>query len=122
MKKYKVNVNGFAYEVEIEEIKEGAVPTSFTPAPAAPVAPAPVAQPAPAPVAAGGATINAPMQGKILEVKVAAGEAVVPGQVVAVLEAMKMENEIVASEAGSVAAVNVSAGQSVDAGDVLITL
>lgn len=128
MKKYRVNVNGYAYEVEIEEIKDGASAAGFIPAPAAPAASAPVAPPAvsapaaPAAASSGGASINAPMQGKILDIKVKAGDAVSPGQVVAILEAMKMENEIVASEVGTVASVAVSAGQSVDAGDVLITL
>ena len=133
MKKYRVNVNGYAYEVEIEEVREGSAGGYFSPAAApavvqsAPSAPMPQsAQPTqPATGAQGsvtGATINAPMQGKILGVKVAAGENVVPGQVVAILEAMKMENEIVASETGRVASVSVSPGQSVDAGDVLITL
>ena len=127
MKKYNVNVNGFAYEVEIEEVKGDGVPSNFTPATPRPTPPASRPQTRPpkveqAPVAAEGESINAPMQGKIIEVKVAAGDSVMPGQLVAVLEAMKMENDIVASEAGTVTSVAVSPGQSVDAGDVLIKL
>ena len=126
MKKYQVKVNGYPYEVEIEEIRGISAPPSYTPAPQVSHSPAAPAQASPVPnltsePAAGGKTINAPMQGKILDVKVSLGEEIVPGQVVAVLEAMKMENEIVASEAGTVIAVNVTSGQSVDAGDVLVT-
>lgn len=121
MKKYKVNVNGFSYEVEIEEVGHHGPQA----APAAPSAPAPAKAPTEAPAPKPTATnkaIAAPMQGKIIAMKVAPGDNVSPGQVVAVLEAMKMENDIVASDAGVVASVPVTAGQSVEAGDLLVTL
>ena len=103
MKAYTITVNGTAYEVEVEE-KGGAVaaaPRAAAPAPRA-AAPAPKAAPAPAPapaakpVAAGAATVTAPMPGKVLEVKCKAGDAVKSGQVLLILEAMKMQNEIMA--------------------------
>ena len=112
MKKYRVNVNGTAYEVEIEEM-------TGTPA-AAPVA-APAA--APAPVASGaGESINAPMPGNILSVNVAAGDTVKKGQVLMVLEAMKMENEIMAPRDGKVTAVAVAKGAAVESGALLCTI
>lgn len=112
MKKYRVNVNGTAYEVEIEEM---------TGAPAA----APVAAPsaAPAPAAGGtGESINAPMPGNILSVNVAAGDTVKKGQVLMVLEAMKMENEIMAPRDGKVTAVAVAKGAAVESGALLCTI
>ena len=87
MKKYRVNVNGSLYEIEIEEMDASAAKR----APAA--APAPAAKPAAAPVGAG-TKVNAPMPGTILDVKVQAGQSVKRGQVLVILEAMKMENEI----------------------------
>ena len=108
MKAYTITVNGTAYEVEVEE-KGGAVaaaPRAAAPAPRA-AAPAPKAAPAPAPapaakpVAAGAATVTAPMPGKVLEVKCKAGDAVKSGQVLLILEAMKMQNEIMALTAPS---------------------
>ena len=121
MKKYNVTVNGTAYEVTVEavnaaDIKAPAVPA--TPAPAA--APAPAAVPAAAP--AGGEKISSPMPGTILSVNVSNGSAVKKGDVLMILEAMKMENEIVAPEDGTVASINVSSGDSVEAGTVLATL
>ena len=111
MKKYKVNVNGTAYEVEIEEM---------TGAPAA----APVAAPAAAaPVAAGaGESITSPMPGNILAVNVAAGDMVKKGQVLMILEAMKMENEIMAPHDGKVTAVAVTKGAAVESGALLCTI
>ena len=112
MKKYRVNVNGTAYEVEIEEM---------TGAPSA----APVAAPAaaPAPAASGaGESINAPMPGNILSVNVAAGDTVKKGQVLMVLEAMKMENEIMAPRDGKVTAVAVAKGAAVESGALLCTI
>lgn len=112
MKKYKVNVNGTAYEVEIEEMT--GAPT---------VAAAPVAASAAAPAASGaGESITSPMPGNILAVNVAAGDMVKKGQVLMVLEAMKMENEIVAPQDGTVASVNCRKGDVVNVGDLLVSL
>ena len=99
MKKYTITVNGTAYEVEVEDMG-GAAAT----APKA-AAPAPAAKP----VAAGSATISAPMPGKVLEVKVKAGDAVKSGDVLMILEAMKMQNEIMAPADGTISDVRVSA-------------
>ena len=125
MKAYTITVNGTAYEVEVEE-KGGAVaaaPRAAAPAPRA-AAPAPKAAPAPAakPVAAGAATVTAPMPGKVLEVKCKAGDAVKSGQVLLILEAMKMQNEIMAPADGTIADVRVSAGSTVNTGDVMIVM
>ena len=117
MKAYKVTVNGNVYEITLEVIDKADIK-----APAAPAA-APVAAPAaPAPVAAGAQTITAPMPGTILKVNVANGQAVKKGDVLMVLEAMKMENEIMAPADATVASVNINAGASVEAGTVLCTL
>ena len=120
MKKFNITVNGQAYEVEVEEVG-GAV--SAAPAPKA--APAPAAAPAPkaaAAVPAGAATVSAPMPGKIMSVAVKPGDAVKRGQVLLILEAMKMQNEIMAPGDGKVADVRVAAGQSVNTGDVMVVL
>lgn len=114
MKKYKVNVNGTAYEVEIEEM---------TGAPAAAPAAAPVAAAPAAPAAFGaGESITSPMPGNILAVNVAAGDMVKKGQVLMVLEAMKMENEIMAPHDGKVTAVAVTKGAAVESGALLCTI
>lgn len=120
MKKYRVNVNGEMFEIEVELL--GDVPASAAaPAPAA--TPAPAAAPAPAaPVAAGGETVNCPMPGTILAVNVNAGDSVKKGQVLFILEAMKMENEIMANCDGVVGSVAVTKGASVQTGDVLCTI
>lgn len=123
MKNYRITVNGTAYDVVVEELEEGAVA-------AAPVASAPAAKPAakPAPkkkASAGGqgsVKISSPMPGKILAVKAAAGVAVSKGDVIVVLEAMKMENEIVAPQDGTIATIDVSEGASVEAGDLLASM
>ncbi|WP_196603220.1 biotin/lipoyl-containing protein [Pectinatus haikarae] len=125
MKKFNVTVNGNSYEVEIEEVKGAAVPAASVPkaAPAAPVVSAPKAAPAaPAAVPAGGTTIAAPMPGKITKVIAAVGQAVNAGDVVLILEAMKMQNEITAPAAGTVKAVNVEVGKSVKAGEAMVVL
>lgn len=123
MRKFNIKVNGKAYEVEVEEI--GSSAPAFT-APAAAPAPAavqaPVSQAPAAPANAGSSSIKAPMPGTINAVKVTAGEAIKKGQVVAILEAMKMENEIMAPEDAVVASVAVTQGQSVNTGDVIVTL
>lgn len=135
MKNYIITVNGTSYEVSVEEAgtvsaeKTVAMPSAApAPAPApAPAAAAPKAAaaptPAPAPAgAAGSITVTSPMPGKIIDVKVNVGDVVKRGDVVLILEAMKMENEIVAPEDGTIATVDVAAGASVEAGTVLATL
>ena len=120
MKNYRITVNGVEYEVSVEELGQGTAPQA-----AAPVqevkAPAPV-KPAKPAGSAGAVKITAPMPGKILEIKVAEGAAVKKGDSVVVLEAMKMENEIYAGEDGVVATVEVSVGDMVEGGAVLITM
>ena len=124
MKKYNITVNGTTYEVIVEEADGASAPVYTAPA-AAPTA-APVAAPkapAAAPAApAGGTKVTAPMPGTILAVKVTAGQAVKKGDVICVLEAMKMENDIPAPADGVIASVNIQKGASVSAGDVLATL
>ena len=122
MKNYRITVNGTAYDVAVEEVSGGSAPAA-APAPKA----APAAAPAPAPKAQAGGTagsviVAAPMPGKILNVKSSVGASVKKGDVILVLEAMKMENEVVAPEDGTVASINVAAGDSVEAGDTLATL
>lgn len=118
MKRYTITVNGTAYDVTVDEAN-GAVPA---PAAAPAAAPAPAPKAAPAPAAQGSVKVEAPMPGTILDVKVSNGTAVNAGEVLCVLEAMKMENEIVAPQAGTVASVSVAKGDSVEAGQVIITL
>ena len=120
MKYYNITVNGVAYSVSVEETAAGAAPVAAAPV-AAPVAPK--AAPAAAPKAAAGAvTVKAPMPGNILDVKVAAGASVKAGDVLVILEAMKMENEIVAPQGGTVASINVNKGDTVNSGDVLVSM
>ena len=125
MRKFVVNVNGKSYEVEVEEV--GGAPSVAPVQTAAPVAvSAPAAAPAaPAPVAsapAGATKVEAPMPGTILRIDVKAGDSVNEGDVLCILEAMKMENEIVAPASGTVASINVNQGQSVNSGDLLVSL
>ena len=131
--KYTATLNGKQYEVELERIdayepmpRYGEAPAA-APAPvAAPAAPAPApapAAPAPAPApAAGATTVEAPMPGKILNIKVSEGQAVKFGEVVVIMEAMKMETEIVAPADGTVSKILVKAGDSVDTGAALVAL
>lgn len=121
MRKFLINVNGNSYEVEVEELAGGAsAPVAAPVQTAAPVA-APKAAPAPA-APAGGTTVSAPMPGNIFDVKVAAGQQVKEGDILIILEAMKMENEILAPCDGKVVSVAVSKGATVGTGDVLVTL
>mgnify|MGYP000020381356 CR=1 FL=1 len=118
MKNYTITVNGNVYDVTVEE---GASTGAVTTAPVAKkAAPAPKAA-APA-GAQGSVKVNAPMQGKILSVKGVAGQAVKKGDVILILEAMKMENEIVAPQDGTIASINVNEGDKVEAGAVVATL
>lgn len=132
MKQYKVTVNGQSYDVSVEEVgatpaaPRAAAPTA-APAPAAPAA-SPAA-PAAAPAAAaqfaptaGAMSIKSPMPGTVLSFKVQAGQQVNRGDVLLILEAMKMENEIVATQSGKVVNLCVSAGSSVNTGDPLVEL
>ena len=104
MKYYTITVNGVAYSVSVEETAAGA-------------APAPAAAPA-----SGAVQVNSPMPGNILDVKVSAGQAVQAGDVLVILEAMKMENEIVAPQDGTVASVSVKKGDTVNSGDLLVSM
>ena len=125
MKKYNVTVNGVMYEVEVEEVGAGA--SVAAPVVSTPVAPAAPAAPKAAPVASalatsGAVAVKAPMPGNIIKVNVKAGDSVKKGDVLCILEAMKMENEICAPADGVVAGVNAVQGASVQTDDVLLSL
>ena len=141
--KYIATINGKRYEVEVERVegyksldrngvaapKAPALASTAPgqrPADPAPAAPAPAAAPAPvaapAPAAAGATTVEAPMPGKVLDVKVTAGQVVKYGDVVAIMEAMKMETEIVAPADGTVSQILVKAGAPVDTGAAMVVL
>ncbi len=122
MRKFNISVNGKTYEVEVEEVG-GAQVSYSAPAPkAAAPAPAPkAAAPSSAPVA-GAETVTAPMPGTIVAVKVKVGDTIKSGDVLCVLEAMKMENEIMAPRDGKVVGVSTAAGSAVNSGDVLISI
>ena len=131
--KYKVTLNGRTYEVEVEAGKamlldeyEAVVPSAPAAAPAAvaaaPVAAAPAAAPAAPAAPVAGEAVTAPMPGTILKVNVTAGQAVKEGDLLVVLEAMKMENEIFAPKAGTIAQVLVNKGSSVDTGAALVII
>ena len=137
MKKYKVTLNGRTYEVEVEAGKAMLVDEyeAYAPAPAASApASAPAAAAAPAALAAStapaaapavqaaGETITAPMPGNILRIEVTNGAAVKAGQILIVLEAMKMENEILAPRDGTVAQIIVQKGSTVETGSPLVVL
>lgn len=133
MKYYTITVNGNTYNVSVEE----GISAAPAQAPvAAPVVAAPKAAPAPTPAAekpaaapapaatgsVGSVKVNAPMPGKIISTKASVGQAIKKGEVILILEAMKMENEIVAPQDGTIASINVTAGQTVEAGSLLATL
>ena len=122
MKNYTITVNGNVYDVTVEEgASTGAVSAPAAPKAAPKAAAASAAKPA-ATGTAGSVKINAPMPGKIVDVKVKVGDAVKKGQTVLVLEAMKMENDIVAPEDGTVASINAAVGSAVEAGETIATL
>ena len=121
MKKYNITVNGNTYEVLVEEA-DASTPVTYSAPVAAPVAAPKAAPKAAAPVAGGAVKVSAPMPGTILAVKVSAGQQVKKGDVICVLEAMKMENDIPAPQDGVIASINVQKGASVNAGDVLASL
>ena len=133
MNRYKVTVNGTAYDVLVEDMggTQAAYAPVAQPAPAVVPAAAPVAAPqpvaatpapAPAPAPAGASVVEAPMPGKILKISVAVGASVVSGDVLLILEAMKMENEISAPAGGTVREIRAREGDSVNTGDVLVVL
>ncbi len=123
MKKYNVTVNGTAYEVTLEAVDASEVKTSPAPAAAPAAAPAPTPAAAPAAQVSGGKeTVSSPMPGNILAVNVANGAAVKKGDVLMILEAMKMENEIMSPCDGTILSVNVTKGASVETGAVLCVI
>ena len=121
MKKYNITVNGTTYEVFVEEADASSAPATYS-APAAPVAAPKAAAAAPKAVGAGAVKVNSPMPGTILAVKVSVGQTVKKGDVICVLEAMKMENDIPAPQDGVIASIDVQKGASVNAGDVIASL
>jgi len=126
MKKYNINVNGTTYEVEVEEVGSTDTNSATTVAKSAPkaapkaVSKAPKAAPKSVPAAAG--DIAAPMPGTVIDIKVKEGQTVNSGEVVMILEAMKMENEIVAPAAGKISKIHVEKGAAVVTDQALITL
>lgn len=120
VKKFNITVNGNAYEVEIEEVKAAAPVAAAAPKAAPAAAPAPKA--APAAAAAGDNTVTAPMPGKIVKLVASVGQAVNAGDVLLILEAMKMQNEITAPAAGTVKSFAVNAGDSVKPGQTMVVI
>lgn len=120
MKNYKVIVNGTAYEIAVEEIDASEVKAAPAAAPEVKETVAPAAAPVAAP--AGGEKVEAPMPGTILDVKVKEGQAVKAGDILVILEAMKMENEILAPCDGTVAGLSVSNGVTVESGNLICTV
>ncbi len=119
MRKFNITVNGKTYEVDVEEV--GGVQTS-APVQTAPVQATAHIQAAPASIPSGANSVKAPMPGTIVSVKVNVGDMVKKGDLVAVLEAMKMENEIFSDCEGKVLAVNALQGASVNTGDAIVSI
>jgi biotin carboxyl carrier protein len=124
VRRYRITVNGQVFEVLVEALDAPAEGGSRPlPPPSAPLSEAAGAPQKSRPVEGSGRVeVTSPLPGAVLEVKVAPGQEVSPGQVLVILEAMKMENEIIAPRAGRVAEVAVAPGQSVSAGDLLVSL
>lgn len=129
MKKYVITVNGTNYEVEVNEVggvSAPAAPVASSPAPKAAAPAAPKAAPAAAAKAAapveGATSVEAPLPGTIWKLKVKEGDQVTEGQLLLILEAMKMENEIFSPAAGTVASIKVAEGASVNSGDILVEI
>lgn len=114
MKRYRVTVNGTPYEIELEELN-GAAPSETKPAAASAAVPA-------AEVPAGGEKVTSPMPGTILSLNVAAGDSVKKGQILMILEAMKMENEILSPRDGKIASLSTTKGAAVEAGTLLCVI
>ncbi|MEY8001824.1 biotin/lipoyl-containing protein [Clostridium sp. Mt-5] len=125
MKKFNITVNGKSYEVEVDEVVENSAPVYQASAPAPKAAPAPK-KAAPvkkqAPVITGGETVTSPMPGTVMDVKIKQGDVVKKNDVLFILEAMKMQNEIRASKGGTVAQIVATKGTSVNTGDTLAVL
>lgn len=126
MKRFLIKINGKTYDAEVEVIGASAAAPAVAPAPAAApkaAAPAPApAAPAAAPKAGGPANVTSPLPGTVLRLVKNAGDTVAAGEVVMIVESMKMENEVVAPEAGRIASIDVAAGSAINTGDLLFTL
>lgn len=126
MKRFLIKINGKTYDAEVEVIGASAAAPAVAPASAAApkaAAPAPApAAPAAAPKAGGPANVTSPLPGTVLRLVKNAGDTVAAGEVVMIVESMKMENEVVAPEAGRIASIAVAAGSAINTGDLLFTL
>ena len=122
MKNYTITVNGNVYDVVVEEGASTGAPVAAPAAPKAAPKAAPAAAPKAASAGAGSIKVEAGAAGKVFKIEASVGQAVKKGDVLLILEAMKMENEVVAPEDGTVASIDVAAGDSVEAGAVLATL
>lgn len=125
MKRFLIKINGKTYDAEVEVVGTSASAPVAAPAPAAApraAAPAPASAPAAAPAAGGPANVTSPLPGTVLRLCKNTGDSVAAGEVVMIVESMKMENEVVAPEAGRIASIAVAAGSAINTGDLLFTL
>lgn len=125
MKRFLIRINGKTYDAEVEVVGTSASAPVAAPAAAPAVAPAAApAAPAPAaaPTAGGPANVTSPLPGTVLRLCKNTGDSVAAGEVVMIVESMKMENEVVAPEAGRIASIAVAAGSAINTGDLLFTL